>query len=64
MIIKKQRTIIELEENEITILRKASEILEEVCNEFHCCDDCPLQDCCAKVPSPSTYIDDWLFALT
>ena len=64
MIIKKQKTIIELEEDEVATLRKASEILEDICDEFGYCDECPLENCCTRAPSPSTHIDNWLFALT
>lgn len=64
MIIKKQKTIIELEEDEVVALRKASSILTDVCDEFDKCDDCPLKDCCPQGQSPSNWIDDWLFALT
>lgn len=64
MIIKKQKTIIELEEDEVAALRKASEILDEVCDAFTICDDCPLRECCPVNPSPSSYLDDILDALT
>lgn len=64
MIIKKQKTIVELEEDEVATLRKASDILNEVCDAFTVCDDCPLKECCPVNPSPSNWIDDWVYALT
>ena len=64
MIIKKQKTIIELEEDEVAALHKASEVLEEVCDAFDQCDDCPLEEFCPRSHSPSHYVDNWVFALT
>ena len=64
MIIKKQKAIVELEEDEVITLRRASAILTDVCDAFDQCDDCPLQEFCPRNPSPSTYMDDWVYALT
>lgn len=64
MIIKKQKTIVELEEDEVAALHKASEVLEEVCDAFSNCDDCPLNEFCPRNPSPSSYLDDIVYALT
>lgn len=64
MIIKKQKTIIELEEDEVVILSKASDILDHVCDAFDRCDDCSLKECCPRGQSPSHWVDDWIAALT
>jgi hypothetical protein len=64
MIIKKQKTTVELEEDEVAALRKASEVLEEVCATFDQCDDCPLKECCPQGQNPSLWVDDWVYALT
>ena len=64
MIIKKQKTIVELEEDEVAILHRASAILADVCDAFTVCDDCPLKEVCPTCPSPSSYMDDWVYALT
>ena len=64
MIIKKQKTTVELEEDEVAALRKASEVLEEVCAAFEKCEDCPLKECCPQGQRPSEWVDDWVYALT
>ena len=64
MIIKKQKTTVELNEDEVATLRKASDILNNVCDAFDRCDDCPLRECCPQGQSPSHWVDDWVFALT
>ena len=64
MIIKKQKTTVELEEDEVATLRKALDILNNVCDAFDECDDCPLNECCPRNPSPSGWMDDWVYALT
>ena len=64
MIIKKQKTIVELEENEIATLREASDILTSVCDAFDECEDCPLRECCPQGQNPADWIGDWVYALT
>lgn len=64
MIIKKQKTTVELEEDEVVALRKAANVLDEVCETFELCDDCPLKHCCPQGQSPSNWVDDWVDALT
>ena len=64
MKIKKQVTIVELDDQEYTTLDHAAEILEEVCGAFEgSCEDCPLARLCSPNSDPAYIVRESILAL-
>lgn len=64
MTIKKQMTIVELDDQEYTTLDRAAEILEEVCGAFdQSCEGCPLSRLCAPDSDPAHIVRESILAL-
>lgn len=54
---------IKLDERELTILRNASVIFDEVCGSFDC-EECPLHQLCDENHSPNWVVDNAINALS
>ena len=64
MKIKKQMTIVELDDQEYATLDRAAEILEEVCGAFEGgCEDCPLARLCSPDGDPAHIVRESILAL-
>lgn len=64
MKIKKQVTVVELDDEEYTTLDRAAEILEEVCCAFEgSCEGCPLSCLCSPNSDPAHIVRESVLAL-
>lgn len=64
MKIKKQVTVVELNDEEYTTLDHAAEILEEVCGAFEgSCEGCPLACLCSPSTDPAHIVRESVLAL-
>lgn len=64
MKIKKQVTVVELNNQEYHTLDQAADILDEVCCAFEGnCEDCPLSRLCAPDSDPAHIVRESILAL-
>lgn len=64
MKIKKQVTVVELDDQEYNALDQAADILEEVCSAFSIsCEGCPLSGLCSPDSDPAHIVRESILAL-
>lgn len=64
MKIKKQVTVVELDDQEYNTLDRAADILGEVCGAFEgSCEDCPLSRLCSPDSDPAHIVRESVLAL-